>query len=122
MASPGEQQHRLRQRRQVRDQEHGGGQQEAVPLHGREDDPRLRAPGPEVHPVLLLHRGHGPGGLQGNNNVYTSVASVVIPKLVVRGTLNYFWDWSIAALEHCSYATQNMLLLVCDIATFEFCA
>ena len=30
--------------------------------------------------------------------MFTSVASVVvIPELVVRGTPNYFWDWSIAA-------------------------
>ena len=29
--------------------------------------------------------------------MFTSVTSVVIPELVVRGTPNYFWDWSIAA-------------------------
>ena len=29
--------------------------------------------------------------------MFTSVTSVAIPELVVRGTPNYFWDWSIAA-------------------------
>ena len=62
----GEQQSRLWQWRQVCPQEHGGGQQETIPLHGRENNPRLCPRWTEVYSVLLLHRGNCPCGLQGN--------------------------------------------------------